>query len=60
MNEIKGKCFGVRLEERKDYEPLIIIMCEDDENWFDELSFSSYWLDELIKILKIIKKENKL
>lgn len=56
--EFKGKCKGVKLIKRSenDNHICVIIITEDDENWFEsETSFSSYWIDELIEQLKNAK-----
>jgi len=45
----RGACIGVRLRPRADdkhYE--VVLEVEDDENWFEKMSVSSYWLDEMI------------
>lgn len=62
--EIKGDCMGVRIEERlpEQYfgetyhpDPLVTIMVEDDENWFDGEQFDVAWLDEMIRVLTAAK-----
>lgn len=55
--EFKGNCIGVRLEERGPNDPHICftLMVENDENWFDKMSVSSYWLDETIAVLQVAK-----
>jgi hypothetical protein len=56
--EFKGACKGVRLERRgkKDSHICVRLLTEDDEMWYPaETSFSSYWLDELIKKLQEAK-----
>lgn len=50
----RGDCMGVRLEKRddKDKHIVVVLETEDDEQWFEKTSFSSYWLDELIEVLQ--------
>lgn len=46
----RGACVGVDLVPRgsADRHILVKILIEDDENWIEKLSISSYWLDEMI------------
>jgi hypothetical protein len=46
----------VRLRPRADdkhYE--VVLEVEDDENWFEKMSVSSYWLDEMIGQLQLAR-----
>jgi hypothetical protein len=57
MIEIKGGCFGVRIDKPLaggEYEA-ITLMVEDDENWFDKVSFSGFWLEDIIAVLQEAK-----
>ena len=56
--EFLGNCIGVRLKDRgkDDKHQLIVLLIEDDENWYEKVQFSSFWLDEAIAILKKAKK----
>lgn len=58
MVEFKGQCKGVRLEKRGDGDNHIkvVLLTEDDENWFDGDSFSSSWIDEMIEKLQEAKR----
>ncbi len=58
MIEFKGNCKGVRLEKRgkNDNHIKVILLTEDDDNWFEGDSFSSFWIDELIEKLIQAKK----
>ena len=51
-----GHCKGVKIVWRGLNDPhlCVEIWTEDDENWFmsDISSFSSYWLPELLELLK--------
>jgi hypothetical protein len=57
--EFKGECMGVGLRERGssngDNHVMIVLMTEDDENWFEKDILSSHWLDELINMLQTAK-----
>lgn len=50
----KGICHGVGIWDRGPDDPhqMVSIYGEDDENWFLETSFSSYWLERLISLLQ--------
>ena len=54
MIEFKGDCKGVRLEPRgeNDNHILVVLLTEDDGNWYEGEKFSSAWIDELISKLK--------
>lgn len=58
MIEFKGSCKGVRLEKRgsNDNHIQVVLLTEDDENWFDGERFSSYWIDEMIEKLQDAKR----
>jgi hypothetical protein len=49
-----GECMGIRLVPRgeKDNHVMLVLMVEDDGNWHEEDSFSSYWLPELMEMLQ--------
>jgi hypothetical protein len=58
--EIKSKhgVVGIKLEKRGDNDNHICIrfLGEDDEHWWEtDVSFSSYWIDEYIKMLQAAK-----
>ena len=57
--DFKGDCKGIRLTRRGENDPHIMvnILTEDDENWFvnENNTFSSYWIDDLIKQLNNAK-----
>ena len=54
--ELKAHCFGVRIEPREDApNPLITLLVEDDENWFEGTRFDATWIDEIIELLKQAK-----
>lgn len=68
MIEIKGACFGARIEERVDdgslnredkgkpIHPLCTMLVEDDENWFDAgMSFDIGWCEDIIQVLTTAK-----
>lgn len=60
--EIKGEAFGVRFEPRGDGDDHICIqlLTEDDGHWHEDgASFSSYWIKDLIKVLKRAQSEMK-
>ena len=49
---ILGEICGVEITERKDYEPLIQLLIEDDECWhLKDYVISSHWIDDLISVL---------
>jgi hypothetical protein len=58
MDEPKflGESVGVRIDPRgdgkKDRHLMVTIMAEDDGNWHDKDSMSSFWLDETIEVLQ--------
>lgn len=56
--QFRGKCMGVTLEPRGpgDNHIMVTLEIEDDENWFEKMSVSSYWIDELIEQLQAAKK----
>lgn len=58
---ILGDCIGVRAEERGkgDRHAVISVMVEDDDNWHDAMSVSSYWLDEFIDVLQQMRRKLK-
>jgi hypothetical protein len=49
-----GECIGVELVDRGagDKHQMVKVMVEDDENWFVQMTFSSFWLDEAITVLE--------
>jgi hypothetical protein len=55
--KILGECFGIQLIKRGigDSHVCINIMVEDDEIWHNEMTLSSYWLDEMIEVLQQTK-----
>lgn len=56
--KILGEQAGVKLIPRgkDDNHILIQLLAEDDENWHEtDYIFSSYWLDDLIKVLELTK-----
>lgn len=58
--KILGGQFGVEIvpRGRDDDHACIQILSEDDDNWFESgSSFSSFWLDDLIKVLQSAKTE---
>ncbi len=56
--QIEGDCHGVNLTHRgpKDTHALVNVFCEDDGTWNKEMTFSSYWLPELIAVLVTAQK----
>ena len=54
--KFEAQCHRVCLEPRSrnnnDTHVIVRIDCEDDGNWFKNMSFSSHWLPDLIKILE--------
>jgi hypothetical protein len=65
--EIKGECFGVRLEDGPEGSSgtWCTLLVEDDENWFDkgEGPFDAAWIQDIIDVLLVAKtaiaQENK-
>ena len=58
--EIKSRhgVVGIKLEKRgtEDNHICVRFLGEDDEHWWEEdFSFSSFWIDEYIKILEAAK-----
>lgn len=57
--DFKGECLGVRLSAREDYpgdnHVLVSLLSGRGAHWFEETSFSSYWLGEAIKHLQAAK-----
>jgi len=51
-----GKCFGVEIKKREEFDPLISILIEDDDFWHEEISFDSGWIDDLILQLQLAKE----
>lgn len=53
-----GSCIGVRLKDRGKDDPhqLVTVLVEDDENWHDKMTVSSFWLDEAIAQLQAAKQ----
>lgn len=53
--ESKGKQFGIRLIPRSENDNHICvqIISEDDGEWFEKMSFSSAWLEDLLEHLHI-------
>jgi hypothetical protein len=49
----KGECMGVGLEMRSDADPhiTVVLLIEDDTNWFEKMSFSSHWLPEMQRMI---------
>lgn len=47
-----GNCFGVKIEERENYNPLVTLMVEDDGEWFNKVEFDSAWIDEIMDALQ--------
>lgn len=61
--EIKGTQFGVRLEypTKKASSVFVQLLGEDDEYWFDiGNGLSSYWLTDLIDVLKLAREQAKI
>ena len=61
---VYGSQFGVELRPRtKEVDgtdsPLLILFVEDDENWHEKVSFDAYWLDDLISVLRNMRREIK-
>jgi hypothetical protein len=56
----KGSCFMVQVEPRPPEEdlgrPLLSIWIEDDEIWHHKCSFSAFWTDELLNLLRNSQK----
>lgn len=49
-----GKQFGVKITKRSlgDNHVCIRLLSEDDESWYEKDWFSSYWLKDLIEVLR--------
>lgn len=62
--EIKGKCFGVRLDSvyyDGIHHVMLNFMVEDDGIWHDKLEINSYWYPEMKEVLEKVGEElNKL
>lgn len=59
-NDIKRTVFGIRFDKRgeNDRHVVLRLLGEDDGNWFDrDVYFSSFWLDELIRVLEQAKRD---
>lgn len=56
--EFKGTTKGVKLEKRgiNDDHIIVVILVEDDGEWYAKDFFSSYYIDELIEQLQEAKK----
>lgn len=37
---------------------LVTIYVEDDENWYPEMTFDKYWLDDLLKAVADMKTQS--
>jgi len=48
-------CLRPRNRKDGDMHIAVEIDCEDDDNWFNKSSFSSFWIDELIQLLQTAK-----
>jgi hypothetical protein len=57
----KGHCHGVNLVHRgeSDDHALVQIFTEDDGTWSQQMSFSNYWLDDLILVLQAAQTKIK-
>lgn len=56
MHRILSEQFGTNLVDRGDGHILIQLLSEDDEHWSEHgETFSSFWLDDLIKVLTLTK-----
>lgn len=55
----KGRCHGVNLVHRgrKDNHALVQIFTEDDGTWNQGMSFSNYWLPDLIAVLQAAQRQ---
>lgn len=55
--KIKGELFGVDFIKRRhnDNHVLIELFLEDDEHWHKKISFSSYWIGDMIATLNKAK-----
>lgn len=53
-----GNCLGIGLSRRgpKDSHIIVSLLVEDDEQWFECGSFSSFWLEDLDDVLAKAKK----
>lgn len=53
----KGEMFGVEIRDRgeNDTHKVVTLLGEDDEFWHRITTFSSYWIDDLIRQLEITK-----
>lgn len=54
-----GKCLAASLETRggkSDPHAMVSIWVEDDETWYRKLMFSSYWLNDLLKVLRRVDR----
>ena len=59
--EIRGKLFGIRIIEREDCpNDSVLIICEDDGNWFEKFAFDAGWIDDLVAQLAAAKKIAKI
>jgi hypothetical protein len=52
--EIHQHAFGVRFTARGENDPhlLVTVLLEDDEHWHEKMTFSSFWLNDLISVLE--------
>lgn len=60
--EIKGACFGMRIERRgeDDRHAIVRVLVEDDEFWHDtDTDFDSAWIDDLILVLQETRRTLK-
>lgn len=59
--EIKGECFGIRIIERPECpNDMVMLLVEDDGNWFPRYEFDAGWIDDLVKQLIAAKKVAKI
>lgn len=58
IKPIKNDLFGVKFEQRgpDDKHIMARLLIEDDTNWHEtDVSFSSFWIDDLIAVLQRAK-----
>jgi hypothetical protein len=51
----RGECLEVHVHERAEGDPHLAVSIggEDDGEWFEDMTFSSAWIDELITQLQL-------
>lgn len=55
---VKGELFMIEEDESNEsVHSTVRLFVEDDEVWHEVLTFSSYWLDDLMDVLKRLKEK---